>query len=158
MNDERMGQLYQEIAQMVISMIPEQWRKVIIYAEVAEGSQNTYFYYYPNSGEPVYSHDIPENFEVNESKYMSNLNSLLDLFQDLQAEFKDNENGSWTSLSMFFDSTGKFNIDYNYDDLSSTDPHERKTIWKYTHLGIEPKSHSGRKFLERYLATLDKTQ
>lgn len=43
---------------------------------------------------------------------------------------------------MVFDKTGKFNIDFNYDDLSKADPHERKTIWKYEHLGIMPKSNS----------------
>ncbi|ALA51617.1 hypothetical protein DB29_00789 [Shouchella clausii] len=56
---------------------------------------------------------------------------------------------------MIFDKTGKFNIDFNYNNLSNIDPHMRKTIWKYKHLGIMPKSNSGKKHLEEYLSTLE---
>lgn len=47
---------------------------------------------------------------------------------------------------MVFDKEGKFSINFNYDNLSNVDPHERKTIWKYENLGILPKSNSGKKF------------
>jgi hypothetical protein len=33
---DRIGDLYQEIGQLVIDMIPEEWRKVYIYSEMEE--------------------------------------------------------------------------------------------------------------------------
>ncbi|MFW9333639.1 antitoxin YezG family protein [Paenibacillus polymyxa] len=53
------------------------------------------------------------------------------------------------------ESTGKFKIDFIYDELSNPDPHARKTIWKYNYLGIIPKRNSGRKHFEKYIETLN---
>ncbi|WP_442962111.1 immunity protein YezG family protein [Pseudogracilibacillus sp. SE30717A] len=42
-------------------------------------------------------------------------------------------------------------MNFNYDNLSNSDPPERKTIWKSKNLDILPKSNSGTKLLEDYL-------
>ena len=70
-------------------------------------------------------------------------------------EFIDNNQEPWTNFTMSFDNTGKFNINFDYDNLSNTNSHERKTIWDYKHLGIMPKSNLGKKYLEAYLKTLE---
>ncbi len=57
---------------------------------------------------------------------------------------------------MIVDKTGKMNIDFSYEDLSNTDPHERRTIWNYELLGIMPKSNSGRQILQQYLEEKEK--
>jgi hypothetical protein len=49
------------------------------------------------------------------------------------------------------DSSGKFKIDYDYEDLSDANPHNRKIIWKYKYLGILPIDQDDREFLEEYL-------
>lgn len=152
MDSNNTNNLYQDIAENVISTIPEEWSKVYVYGEVVEGSQTAYFYYYPQgSDHPVYSHDIPEHFEVSEIVYTEQWHQLLDSIQDLWRAFKDNEQEPWTNLTFKFDRTGEFNIEFNYEDLSEADPHERKIIWKYKYFGIVPKSNSGKRHLEKYL-------
>jgi hypothetical protein len=97
-----------------------------------DGSQTACFYYCPEgSDKPVYSHDIPEVFTVSEHEYSKKWNQLIALTQNLQAEFKDNNQEPWTNFTLILDNTGKFKIDFNYDDLSNVDLHKRKTIWKY---------------------------
>lgn len=156
MNEEQLDRLYQMIAEVVIETIPEEWSKVYLYGEVVEGSQTAYFYYYPEgSDKPIYSHDITELFTFSELEYSERWRQLLDLSQELWRAFKDNGQEPWTNFTMVFDKMGKFNIDFNYDDLSNINPHERKTIWKYENLGIVPKSNSGKKYLEKYLSTLE---
>ncbi|MFS0636847.1 antitoxin YezG family protein [Mesobacillus foraminis] len=156
MNEEQLDRLYQQIAEVVVETIPEAWSKVILYGEVVEGSQTAYFYYFPQgTDKPIYSHEITELFTVSELEYTEKWNHLVGFIQELWRVFKDNGQELWTNFTMVFDKVGKFNIDFNYDDLSNNDTHERKTIWKYKHLGILPKSNSGKKHLEKYLSTLD---
>ena len=157
MNDEQLGILYQQIAEVVADTIPEEWSKVYLYGEIVEGSQTAYFYYYPKvSDSPVYSHDITDFFTVSESEYSEKWHQLVDIIQKLWREFKDNDQEPWTNLTLTLENTGKFNIDFNYNDLSNADAHERKTIWKYKYLGIMPKSNSGKKHLEKYLESVEK--
>lgn len=156
MNEEQLERLYQQIAEVVAETIPEEWSKIYLYGEIVEGSQTAYFYYYPEgSDKPIYSHEITELFTVSELEYTEKWHRLVDFIQELWRAFKDNGQDPWTNLTMVFDRIGKFNIDFNYDDLSNTDPHQRKTIWKYVHLGIIPKSNSGKRHLEKHLSTLE---
>ncbi|WP_322786395.1 immunity protein YezG family protein [Fictibacillus gelatini] len=76
---------------------------------------------------------------------------MLDSLHKLQKEFEINDQEPWTNLTLFFDKFGKFKVDFNYVDLSNVIPHEQKTIWKYKYLGQEPKTNSGKKYLEKYL-------
>ncbi|WP_027409958.1 antitoxin YezG family protein [Anoxybacteroides tepidamans] len=155
MNEEKLGILYHEIAEVIVDTIPEEWSKVYLYGEIIEGSQTTYFYYYPEGGDrPIYSHDVPKLFTISECKYSEKWHQLVDLIMKLWTEFKDNDQEAWTNFTLTLESTGKFKIDFNYDDLSDADPHERKTIWKYKYLGIIPKSNLGKKHLEKYLETV----
>ncbi len=155
MNEEQLDRYYQSIAEALIDTIPEEWSKVFLYGEIVEGSQTAYFYYNSESSDQlVYSHDIPELFTFREADYTEKWNTLVNYIQDLWNEFKDNEQEPWTNFTLILDNEGRFKIDYNYDDLSNIDLHERKTIWKYRYLGLMPKSKSGRKYLERYLESL----
>ncbi|MBM7585890.1 uncharacterized protein (TIGR01741 family) [Bacillus pakistanensis] len=156
MNEEQLDRLYQQIAEVVVDTIPEEWSKVYLYGEVVEGSQTAYFYYYPEgSDKPIYSHDITELFTISELEYSEKWHRLVDFAQELWKEFKDKGQEPWTNFTLVLDKVGKFNIDFNYDDLSNIDSHERKTIWKYKNLGLTPKSNSGKKHLEKYLDTLE---
>ncbi len=47
MNEARLNELYQKIADVVIQTIPEKWTKVYLYGEIAEGVRKSYFFYYP---------------------------------------------------------------------------------------------------------------
>lgn len=157
MNDEYLNQLYSDIAQIVAETIPEEWEKFYLYGEVVEGKQTSRFYYYPmNRDEPIYSHNIPELFTMSEEEYYRLWNNLLDTMQELKKAFVANKQEPWTNFTMIVDKTGKMNMDFSYEDLSNTDPHERRTIWNYELLGIMPKSNSGRQILQQYLEEKEK--
>jgi len=154
MNKAHLDRLYQQVAEVVIDTIPEEWSKVYLYGEVVNGSQTAFFYYYPKaSDKPIYSHDITEQFAISEHEYSNNWNELVDLIQELQKLFKDSGEEAWTNFTLVFDKSEKFNIEYNYDDLSSVALNERKTIWKYNNLGLIPKSNTGKKHLDKYLSS-----
>lgn len=149
-----MEKLYQEIAEGINEIIPTEWEKVYLYAEILDDSTEVFFYFnMPQNEEYIYSHNIPERFNVSEDIYDELLFELHDLFEDLQKEFKENNSGVWTNLTLILESSGRFSIDYNYDDVIESDLNgsQRQIVWEYKNLGILPNDEDNKRFLENYL-------
>lgn len=70
METEKMGIIYQKIAEQINEIIPSEWEKVALYAEILDDSSEVYFFFTtPQNQEYIYSHDIPEHFNVDEDIY-----------------------------------------------------------------------------------------
>ncbi|QNV53680.1 putative antitoxin YezG [Bacillus velezensis] len=90
---------------------------------------------------------------MSEEIYDQLLIELQELFEELKEEFKLGNQDIWTNLTLKLENTGKFSIDYNYDDVLSSelDDLQRRDVWKYQNLGILPADEEDRKFIEEYL-------
>jgi uncharacterized protein (TIGR01741 family) len=153
LDDAKVGPIYQQIAQIVIDMIPEEWSKVYVYGEVTEGAQSNFFYYYPiASEEPVYSLKISELFDVDEEEFEQLDDQLYYSLKELWTEFKQSGHEPWSSFTMIIDPE-RFNIEFGYEDLSApdTDHFSRSLAWKYHYLSIVPTDSYAKKVLEEYL-------
>lgn len=79
-----METIYQQIAYILNAMIPEDWEKVLLYAEMREGYGQVFFYFYPlGSNIPVYSLDIVDQYDVDFQNYRSLKNQLFDCCEQL---------------------------------------------------------------------------
>lgn len=157
MNEEKLGILYNQIAQTVIETIPEGWSKVFVYGEITEDVRKSYFYYYPTNRDiPVHSHDIPERFGVDRSEYRKLWRGLLDDLQELRHEFILAGEKVWSSLTFIFDMSGDFKIDFEYSDLSEANDYERRVVWEYKYLRLTPNDAYAKKILQNYLDETDK--
>ncbi|MES9697545.1 immunity protein YezG family protein [Bacillus sp. JJ927] len=153
MNTKGMEQLYQKIGRQLNLIIPESWNKILLYSEITEWSNRTYFYYYPNGKEtPIYSLDIEDMDYVNEEEINSQLHQLYEYLRELWDEFRNNKQEQWTNLTFELTSAGKFNIDYNYRNLENDDSYEQQVIWEYEKLSIIPNENRKRDFriIEEY--------
>lgn len=124
------------------------------YIAILDDSADIYFYFTtPNNSNYLFSHYIPKYFDVSEEIYDQLLIELQELFEELKEEFKLGNQDIWTNLTLKLENTGKFSIDYNYDDvlLSELDDLQRRDVWKYQNLGILPADEEDRKFIEEYL-------
>lgn len=64
--------IYLQIADVIRRMISSEWSKVVLYAEILDGSREVYFFFQtPEHDEYIYSHDIPEHFQVSK-KFIPN--------------------------------------------------------------------------------------
>lgn len=152
MNEARLRSLYQGIAESVLATIPEDWSKVYLYGEIADGVRKAFFFYYPKDNDaPVYVHNIPELFQVDEEEHDTYWYLLLDHVQELWQEFLQ-DGKAWTNFTMFFDHTGTCNIDYGYEDLSDANDHVRAILWEHTYLGLAPTDETDLRFLEEHLS------
>lgn len=122
-----MEHLYQSIANIVIDMIPEEWEKILLYAEIREGYKKCFFYFYsPNSSKYIYSLDIPDLFSMDDEEYDRLEDELYDAFLQLQQEFKSQGQEEWTNLTYTLNHKGKMNIKYNYENVSEISPVEKQ--------------------------------
>lgn len=151
MFEEKLNEIYNKIANTLNEMIPELWKKIYMYGEVVDGAKEAYFYYYPEGeNQPIYSQDIPKLFNISKTEYYNVLLELVDNITELWEEFKNNDLEPWTNLTFILENTGEFNIDYDYTDLSETDPIEQHTVWEYKYLNIVPEDARYKKFIDRY--------
>ncbi|MDG5471425.1 DUF600 family protein [Jeotgalibacillus sp. ET6] len=127
--------IYQKIANVLIDMIPEQWDKIVLYAEVREGFSQVYFYYYPKDHEkPVYSLDIPDRFNVDKHEYREMKQELYKCFEEIWNEFKVQDQEQWESATFILNNAGQMKLNYGYDDLSQISPEEKQEKWETEYL------------------------
>lgn len=154
MDMEQIELIYQKIATKVVGIIPVNWNRVYLYSEVLDDSTEVYFYFNPkDTDDLIYSHNIPDVYHVDEGIYEKLLYEIFDLFRELQNEFKKNGQELWTNLTLILERTGKFKINYDYEDILNSvfTPSQRNTIWEYKFLGRYPSNERKRKLVDEYI-------
>lgn len=135
MDTKKMEQLYQQIANTLVNIVPEEWKKIFLYAEYREGYKKVFFYYYPIRGvKPVYSLDITDLYNIDEDEFDELENELYDYFSRLWWEFKEQEQEQWTNLTFILENTGKMKMNYGYEDISELNPLEKQDKWEAEYL------------------------
>nr|WP_282579683.1 immunity protein YezG family protein [Paenibacillus odorifer] len=151
MSVNKTEELYQLIGNKLIGIIPDEWSKIYLYAEILPGSRIIYFYLESNTKkELIYSHSIPKVYGVDELIYDRLCRELQEYFVELNEGSRGTLDQAWTNLTMNLDSSGKFNIDYNYDEVVFN-PSKQRTIWKYKVLGLLPTDEFHQVYLDEYL-------
>ncbi len=130
-----MEAIYQKVANILVEMIPEEWEKILLYAEVREGFSQVFFYYYPvNQEQPVYSLDIVDMFNIDKPLHRKLKQELYDCFEELWNEFMVQDQELWTSLTYILDNMGRMKLNYGYDDISEISPDEKQDKWEAEYL------------------------
>lgn len=137
MQTKGMGQLYTKIAKVLTDIIPEDWEKIYLYAELGDRYRQIIFYYYPKkSDSPIYSLDITDKFNINEKQFDERETRLYNCFSELRKEFQRQGQEPWTNLTFILDCTGKMKIDYAYDNTSQISSVEKQDKWEAKYLGM----------------------
>lgn len=135
MDTKNMEEIYQQVASIIVNIIPEDWKEIYLYAEIREGYKKVFFYYYPfNGGKPIYSLDITELYNVNEDEFDEQENKLYNCFTRLREEFRELDQDEWTNLTFILDNTGKMRVNYGYEDISQISPVEKQDKWETEYL------------------------
>ncbi|MFJ7973563.1 antitoxin YezG family protein [Psychrobacillus sp. NPDC096389] len=153
--EKQMNQMYPVIAEDILGIIPDgNWYEIYLYAEILDGSREVYFYFNTSMNEEfIYSHDIPEKYNVSEKTYDSLLLELQNQFYDLRQIFIDNDQEPWTNLTLTLKYPGKLKINYDYEEVinSAISPTQRQMIFEYEHLALLPQSEINRQFILNYV-------
>lgn len=154
MDTSKVDIFYGKIANTVNRMIPDEWFKVLLYAEIDDDGGSVIFYYYTfKESQAFYSLDIEKMPNIDLKNFKTLYYELYDYLEDLRLAIIELGQEPWTSLTMELYNTGKFEFrfDYTHFNEDKANSFERKMIWKYKNLGMKPTKPADIKFLEKYL-------
>ena len=140
--EERLGELYTKIAQMVNNMIPLQWETFFLNARLSDGGWATVYFYYrkPNSnGELLYSGNIPTDHNIKHTAYTMVLLDLIKLVQELRQAFIDEDQDAWYSFAMTVSSQGKMDAEFGYVDWQQSEYQEDELMNYHIYKHIDKK-------------------
>ncbi|NMM64565.1 DUF600 family protein [Clostridium sp. P21] len=133
------NKIYNMIENKLEEIIPVEWEKIILYAEVTEDLVISYFYFYEsNKREPVYSLDIDEEYNLDDEEVEELSDELDECLRELWKVFLLEKQKQWTNITMYINNKREFNIDYDYNDIRNEDPYKQHIIWRYEKLGLYP--------------------
>ncbi|MBU7592612.1 immunity protein YezG family protein [Metabacillus halosaccharovorans] len=132
-----LNELYKQIAQQVNDIIPIEWSDFYFNGEVKDKEGGVFFFFTPiESNEPVYSHDIPDIYPIDESVYEEELHKLFELTVKLQQVFIDNDQEPWFSVTLLLNALGKLNVHFDYTNWHDSEfgPAARIEYFEYKYV------------------------
>ncbi|HDP5863205.1 TPA: TIGR01741 family protein [Staphylococcus aureus] len=139
--EEKLSQMYNEIANEISGMIPVEWEQVFTIAYVTDQAGEVIFNYTKLGSEELnYYTDIPKEYNVSVQVFDDLWMDLYDLFKNLRNLFKEEGLEPWTSCEFDFTRDGKLNVSFDYIDWKNTefDQLGRENYYMYKKFGVLP--------------------
>ncbi|HHS3007563.1 TPA: antitoxin YezG family protein [Staphylococcus argenteus] len=139
--EEKLRQMYNEIANEINGMIPVEWEKVYAMAYIDdEGGEVFFNYTKPGSDELNYYSDIPNDCNVSKDIFKNSWFKVYRMFDELREIFKEEGLDPWTSCEFDFTRDGKLNVSFDYIDWINTefDQLSRENYYMYKKFGVLP--------------------
>lgn len=153
--EQKLNDLYRQIAETVNEMIPEDWKKFYFYAQISENGGGTYFFYQPKSDIESfkYSLEIPYEYNINEKEFKTNDRKLFALANKMREIFKNEEQELWYSFTLMLERTGKLKVHFDYTNWFDTDYSfsDQLTIWQYKYLNEIPEDTESKELIKKYI-------
>ena len=158
----KMKQLYKEIQNKLFYMIPEKWDRIYLYASVIEGINHLetgemFFYYFPKGilkKDPVNVYEVPNKFNIDDTKYFKLADELYGVIKQLRKEYIDINDKAWSNVTIAIENF-KFIIEYDFDDLKNSpySSYDRHILFRYKYLktSINTYSKKERNIIMNYL-------
>ena len=139
--EEKLNEMYQEIANHINDMIPTEWEQVYTMAYIDEGGGEVFFNYTtPVSDDLHYYTTIPYDYNVSQKIFSDLSFTLYKLFKRLRELFIENNQEPWTSCEFDFNNEGKLNVAFAYIDWKNSEfgPLAREYYYEYKKFGVLP--------------------
>ncbi|HGZ9244621.1 TPA: TIGR01741 family protein [Staphylococcus aureus] len=150
--EEKLSEMYNEIANKISSMIPVEWEKVYAIAYVDdEGGEVIFNYTKPGSDELNYYTYIPREYNISEKVFYDLWTDLYRLFKKLRSAFKEEDLEPWTSCEFDFTRDGKLNVSFDYIDWVNSEFGQmgREHYYMYKKFGIWPEKEYAINWVEK---------
>jgi uncharacterized protein (TIGR01741 family) len=152
-NEGNLQIYYNNIAEKLEEIIPDEWYKIAMYAEEIGDVSSVSFYFYTKGGTLIHhSGNIPDEYNVNEGVFDSLIFELMDISKNLWQEFVNAGEEPWCSFTFLLDKEWNFKAEYEYSRDNEVDTYEREIRWAYEKLGLVPDDDYARKLLEEHLS------
>ena len=117
MPKKEVQKIYQEIQNILFSLIPEKWESIYLYASVIKGRGEMYFYYFPKKtilkAKPINCYEVAQKYGIDEEQY----NILLSRLYEKIKELNNLSVRKWTNITISVVNC-LFTVEYNFNDLT----------------------------------------
>lgn len=128
----RVEELYQEIADVIVDIVPEKWKKVYVNAQVQGMDSKAFLYYVPAKSEDVMSGaHIPEKFKAYKDLYAKLLEELEVTFSQLWFALKEEDEDVFTNVTYILSNDGEIDVDYDEQPVTDLEQHHASWLAKY---------------------------
>ncbi|WP_048000953.1 immunity protein YezG family protein [Lactiplantibacillus herbarum] len=155
MKENEIVEYYRDILTMAADLIPIEWGKLVVGANISRDDTKLLFFFYSTKDEPqnfLAGLMIPEEFEIDGEDFSEGVYQILQKIGDLQEWFVDNGQEPFYELMLQINSEGHLESEIGYIDWfesdSFTDSDQLKFL-KDKYLGITPKSLYARNILRK---------
>lgn len=112
-------ELYQEIADVLVEIVPERWSKVYVNAQVNGMDAKAFLYYFPaKEGQAVSGDDIPVKFKAYKELYPQLLEELEITFSQLWFAVKEEDGEAFTNVTYMLTSDGEIDVIYSEEAVN----------------------------------------
>ena len=139
--EEKLSEMYNEIANEISGMIPVEWEKVYTMAYINERNGEVFYNYTePSSDELFYYTSVLNKYNIPRSEFMDSVYELYKQFDKLRELFIEEGLEPWTSCEFDFTSDGKLSVSFDYIDWINTefDQLGRENYYMYKKFGVIP--------------------
>ncbi|HHW5056471.1 TPA: TIGR01741 family protein [Staphylococcus aureus] len=161
--EEKLNEMYNEIANKISSMIPVEWEKVYAMAYIDERNGEVFYNYTePSSDELFYYTSVLNKYNIPRSEFMDSVYELYKQFDNLRELFIEEGLEPWTSCEFDFTSEGKLNVSFDYIDWMNSEFGQiaKENYYMYKKFGILPETEyeiNKVKEVEKYIKEQEKT-
>lgn len=118
--------LFKELAENLVTVLPENWEKVCLHCYMAE-YEYEFFFYVKMNGIYIQCFNLEEGYGISEESVLECFDNLHDIL------LTDYEEKKFRVMTYILESSGKFATEYDYSD-SVEDPIAYKLDWKKKYL------------------------
>lgn len=119
---------YQSIFDILQEILPDDWHKVVFYAEYGESSYSMKYFVDTGDGQYTDCFDLKDTSKQDIIKVFSVIDS-----QIMPVRKELSQKDTWSVMTMTVDDAGNFKVDYEYKDISE-DPIGYYQLWKEKYL------------------------
>jgi len=153
---DKLSKLYGKMANHINNMIPVDWEELYCLGEVGQvDGFSTVVFYFKEQGkeEFIRSYELAERYNESDEMHVNWKDELRVMVVEINQCFKDYEQEPWDRLTLKLDSTGAFNIDFEYDTLNANSggPSAREVIWAYENFGYVAQGPYFKKLLDKHI-------
>lgn len=140
--EQILDELYTQLVESVVNMIPTKWKELYFLGEVEEDKKSwSFIFYFKNRwGKWIRSEDICDKYRVKEEIYdelEEKVDEVLFLLYDC---FVENKQEPWKYVTFSFNSQDEFSIEYIYDEFEGG-PVAMEVNWAYNTFSYIPQSN-----------------
>ncbi|MCL9697507.1 hypothetical protein AXE88_03670 [Staphylococcus aureus] len=162
--EEKLNEMYNEIANKISSMIPVEWEKVYAMAYINERNGEVFYNYTePSSDELFYYTSVLNKYNIPRSEFMDSVYELYKQFDNLRELFIEEGLEPWTSCEFDFTREGKLNVSFDYIDWMNSEFGQiaKENYYMYKKFGILPETEyeiNKVKEIEQYIKEQEETE